>query len=49
MYLTLAFAWVSVWRFQDLVPIIGKLKLAMVLEFVLAHCVPRTNVKRTRT
>jgi O-antigen ligase len=36
MYLTAAFLWVSVWRVQDLVPIIGKLKIPMAIEGLLA-------------
>lgn len=36
MYVTVAFLWVSVWRFQDLWPIIGKLQLPILLEFSLA-------------
>jgi hypothetical protein len=32
MYVTVAFLWVSVWRFQDLWPIIGKLQVPILLE-----------------
>ena len=35
MYVTAAFLWVSVWRFQDLWPIIGKLQIPMLLETIL--------------
>jgi O-antigen ligase len=35
MYVTVAFLWVSVWRFQDLWPIIGKLQIPIMLEIVL--------------
>ncbi len=35
MYLTAAFLWVSIWRFQDLWPIIGKLQIPIVLETAL--------------
>lgn len=35
MYVTAAFLWVSVWRFQDLWPIIGKLQIPIVLEILL--------------
>lgn len=36
MYVTAAFLWTSVWRFQDLWPIIGKLQLPIILELALA-------------
>jgi len=36
MYVTVAFLWISVWRFQDLWPIIGKIQLPIVLEVLLA-------------
>jgi len=36
MYVTVAFLWVSVWRFQDLWPIIGKVQLPILSEFTLA-------------
>jgi O-antigen ligase len=36
MYVTVAFLWVSVWRFQDLWPIIGKIQVPILLEAVLA-------------
>lgn len=35
MYLTAAFMWVSIWRVQDLWPILGKLQLPIVLEILL--------------
>ena len=35
MYVTAAFWWVSVWRFQDLWPIIGKLQIPLALEIIL--------------
>lgn len=36
MYVTVAFLWVSVWRFQDLWPIIGKIQVPILLEIMLA-------------
>lgn len=36
MYVTVAFLWISVWRFQDLWPIIGKLQVPILLEVLLA-------------
>lgn len=36
MYVTVAFLWISVWRFQDLWPIIGKVQVPIVLEVLLA-------------
>jgi O-antigen ligase len=36
MYVTVAFLWISVWRFQDLWPIIGKIQLPIMLEIALA-------------
>src|SRR6185437_14010562 len=36
MYVTAAFLWVSVWRFQDLWPILGKIQLPILLEILLA-------------
>src|SRR6185437_4344514 len=36
MYVTVAFLWISVWRFQDLWPIIGKLQVPIMLEILLA-------------
>src|SRR6185437_8741216 len=36
MYVTAAFVWISVWRFQDLWPIIGKVQIPMLLELLLA-------------
>ena len=36
MYITVAFLWVSVWRVQDIWPIIGKLQIPIVLEIALA-------------
>jgi O-antigen ligase len=36
MYVTVAFLWISVWRFQDLWPIIGKLQVPILLEVTLA-------------
>ena len=35
MYLTAAFLWVSIWRFQDLWPILGTIQLPLILESVL--------------
>src|SRR6185437_11588597 len=35
MYVTAAFLWVSVWRVQDLLPILGKLQISIILEIVL--------------
>jgi len=39
MYVTAAFLWVSVWRFQDLWPILGKIQLPILLEILLAATV----------
>lgn len=36
MYVTVAFLWISVWRFQDLWPIIGKMQIPILLEIALA-------------
>jgi len=36
MYVTAGFLWVSVWRFQDLWPILGKIQLPILLEILLA-------------
>jgi len=36
MYVTAAFLWISVWRFQDLWPIIGKMQIPILLEIALA-------------
>src|SRR6185437_12104442 len=35
MYVTVAFLWISVWRFQDLWPIIGTLQVPIMLEVSL--------------
>jgi O-antigen ligase len=35
LYVTAAFLWVSVWRIQDLWPIIGKLQISILLEILL--------------
>jgi len=35
MYVTVAFLWISVWRFQDLWPIIGTLQVPIMLELSL--------------
>jgi O-antigen ligase len=35
MYVTAAFLWVSVWRIQDILPILGKLQISIVLEIAL--------------
>ena len=35
LYVTAAFMWVSIWRVQDLWPIIGKLQVPIVLELLL--------------
>jgi O-antigen ligase len=35
VYVTVAFLWVSVWRFQDLWPIIGKIQVPILLEILL--------------
>lgn len=35
MYVTVAFLWISVWRFQDLWPVIGTLQIPIMLEVVL--------------
>ncbi len=39
MYVTVGFLWISVWRFQDLWPIIGKLQIPILLEGSLAVAV----------
>lgn len=35
LYVAIAFMWMNVWRFQELVPILGKLKISLILEWVL--------------
>ena len=39
MYVTVGFMWTSVWRFQDLWPLMGKLQIPLVLEATLAALV----------
>jgi hypothetical protein len=36
LYVTAAFMWVSIWRVQDLWPILGKVQLPIILELLLA-------------
>src|SRR5690242_3687465 len=35
LYVTVAFMWMNVWRFQELLSILGKIKISLMLEWIL--------------
>lgn len=48
LYLAILFVWVSVWRVQELIPIIAKLRLPILLEFSLVGVFAASSAAHSR-